>query len=141
MLELQLKLEKLGFELLDDKKSLLIDKIKTAIIELVHRQESLEKTRISDYLKKHVNYDYNYISHLFSSTEGITIEQYFINQKIEKVKELLVYDELSATEIAYRLGYSSLAHLSGQFKKSTGMTPSQFRKLKDMKLRKTLDKV
>ena len=134
------KLERLGFELLDDKKSRLIDKIKTSIIDLVQGQNSLENIKLSDWIKKRVNYDYNHVSHLFSNTEGITIEQYFINQKIEKVKELLIYDELSATEIAYRLGYSSLAHLSGQFKKHTGMTPSQFKKLKDVKFRKSLDK-
>ena len=135
------KLNELGFELLDNKKSQLIDKIKTCIIELVHRQGSLEKIKLSELIKNKVNYDYNHISHLFSSIEGITIEQYFINQKIEKAKELLVYDELSATEISHRLGYSSLAHLSGQFKKNTGMTPSQFKKLNDVQLRKPLDKV
>lgn len=138
---LKSRLETLGFELIDDKKSQLIDKIKVSIIDLVHRHESLEKIKLSDYLKKTVNYDYNHISHLFSSIEGITIEQYFINHKIEKVKELLVYDELSATEIAYQLGYSSLAHLSGQFKKITGMTPTQFKKLKDNNIRKPLDQV
>ena len=135
------RLEALGFELIDDKRGQLIDKIKTSIIDLVHRQESLEKIKLSDYLKKNVNYDYNHISHLFSSIEGITIEQYFINHKIEKVKELLVYDELNATEIAYQMGYSSLAHLSGQFKKVTGMTPTQFKKLDGGKIRKSLDKV
>jgi len=138
---LERRLNELGFELLDDKKSQLIDKIKTSVIELVHQQESLEKTRLSDYLKRQVNYDYNHISHLFSSIEGITVEQYFIQQKIEKAKELLVYDELSATEIAFRLGYSSLAHLSGQFKKITGMPPSEFKKLKNSSLRKALDKI
>lgn len=137
---LKAKLEELGFELLDDKRSRLIDKIKTSIIELIHGQNSLEKIRLSDYIKDKVNYDYNHVSHLFSSTEGITIEQYFINQKIEMVKELLIYGEQSATEIAYQLGYSSLAHLSGQFKKNTGMTPSEFKKLKDVKFRKPLDK-
>lgn len=135
------RLQALGFELLDDKRSQMIDKIKTSVIDLVHRQDSLEKIKLSDYLKKQVNYDYNHISHLFSSIEGITIEQYFINHKIEKVKELLVYDELNTTEIAYRMGYSSLAHLSGQFKKMTGMTPTQFKKLKDTTTRKPLDKV
>lgn len=139
--KLKVRLNDLGFELLDDKKSQLIDKIKTAIIELIHQQESLEKTRLSDYLKRQVNYDYNHISHLFSSIEGVTVEQYFIQQKIEKAKELLVYDELSATEIAFRLGYSSLAHLSGQFKKITGMPPSEFKKLKNPSLRKALDKI
>jgi AraC-like DNA-binding protein len=138
--DFKLKLEHLGFELLDDKKSRLIDKIKTSIIELVHGEGSLENIKLSAHIKEQINYDYNHISHLFSNTEGMTIEQYFINQKIEKIKELLIYDELSATEIAYRLGYSSLAHLSGQFKKHTGMTPSQFKKLKDVKLRKSLDK-
>jgi len=138
---LKQRLHALGFELLDDKKSQLIDKIKTAVIELVHQQETLEKTRLSDYLKRQVNYDYNHISHLFSSIEGITVEQYFIQQKIEKAKELLVYDELSTTEIAYKLGYSSLAHLSGQFKKITGMPPSEFKKLKNPSLRKSLDKI
>ena len=138
---LKARLEALSFELLDDKRSQLIDKIRTCVIDLVHRQESLEKVKLSDYLKKQVNYDYNHISHLFSSIEGITIEQYFINHKIEKVKELLVYDELNATEIAYRMGYSSLAHLSGQFKKVTGMTPTQFKKLKNTSSRKALDKV
>lgn len=138
--DLKLKLEALGFELLDDKKSRLIDKIKTSIIELVHGANSLEDIKLSGYIKEQINYDYNHVSHLFSSTEGITIEQYFINQKIERIKELLIYDELSMTEISFQLGYSSLAHLSGQFKKNTGMTPSQFKKLKDVKFRKTLDK-
>ncbi len=138
--KLQLKLERLGFEILDNKKSRLIDKVKTSIIELVHKKDSLEKIKLSQYLQERVNHDYSHISHIFSSTEGITIEQFFINQKIERIKEILIYDELSATEIAYRLGYSSLAHLSGQFKKNTGMTLSQFKKLKDVKYRKTLDK-
>lgn len=137
---LKLRLERLGFELLDDKKSRLIDKIKTAIIELVHGENTLEKIKLSDYIRDKVNYDYNHVSHLFSSKEGVTIEQYFINQKVERIKEMLIYDEQSATAIAYQLGYSSLAHLSGQFKKHTGMSPSEFKKLKDVKLRKTLDK-
>jgi len=138
--ELRLRLEGLGFELLDDKKSRLIDKVKTSIIELVHGENLLQKIKLSDYITEQVNHDYNHVSHLFSSTEGITLEQYVINQKIERVKELLIYDEQSMTDIAYQLGYSSLAHLSGQFKKNTGMTPSQFKKLKDVKFRKTLDK-
>ena len=138
--KLQLKLEQLGFEILDNKKSRLIDKVKISIIELVHKKDSLDKIKLSDYIRERVNYDYSHISHIFSSTEGITIEQFFINQKVERIKELLIYDELNATEIAYRLGYSSLAHLSGQFKKNTGMTLSQFKKLKDVKYRKTLDK-
>lgn len=138
---LKIRLELLGFELLDDKKSQLIDKMKTSIMELVHRQDTLEKIKLSDYLKQQVNYDYNHISQLFSSIEGITVEQYFINHKVEKVKELLVYDELNATEIAYRLGYSSLSHLSGQFKKVTGMTLTQFKALKNSIIRIPLDKI
>ena len=137
---LRLKLERLGFELLDDKKSRLIDKVKTSVIELVQGENLLQKMRLSDYITEQVNHDYNHVSHLFSSTEGITLEQYVINQKIERIKELLIYDEQSMTDTAYQLGYSSLAHLSGQFKKNTGMTPSQFKKLKDVKFRKTLDK-
>ena len=138
---LTIKLNNLGFEILDNKKSCLIDKIKTTIVQLVHHQDSLTKIKLSDFLKSKINYDYNHISHLFSSIEGVTIEQYYINQKIEKAKELLVYDEHTTTEIAHRLGYSSLAHMSGQFKKVTGMTPSQFKKLNDLKLRKPLDQV
>lgn len=141
LVDLESRLKNLGFEMLDDKKSRLIDKIKTSIIELVHRKDSLDKIKLSDYLKSQVNYDYNHISHIFSSIEGVTIEQYFINQKIEKIKEWLVYDELTTAEIALRLGYSSLAHLSGQFKKTTGMTPSQFKKLNNTQLRKPLDQV
>lgn len=139
--DLAKQLSQLGFELLDDKKSRIIDKIKTSVIQLVHQQESLGKIKISDYLKSQLNYDYNHISHLFSSIEGITVEQYYINQKIERAKELLFYDQLSTTEIAHRLGYSSLAHMSSQFKKVAGMTPSQFKKLQGNDLRKPLDKV
>lgn len=135
------RLEKLGFALIDDRKAQLIDKIKLAVIELVQKKESLERIKLSDFVSEKLHHDYSHLSHLFSSVEGITLEQYFILQKVEKVKELLVYDELSATEIAYRLGYSSVAHLSGQFKKMTGMSPSQFKKLKGSQLRKALDKV
>lgn len=141
LLLIKSNIEPLGFELLGDKKSQLIDRVKNSIIELVHRQESLEKIKISDHIRETANQDYSHVSHLFSNIEGMTIEQYYINHKIEKVKELLVYDELSTTEIAYRLGYSSLAHLSGQFKKVTGMTPSQFKKLKDLDSRLPIDKV
>lgn len=120
-----------GFELLDDQKVKLIEQIKNEIVNLVHYSELDEmKVNLSTHLSGKLHRDYNYLSNLFSSVESTTIEQYFILQKIEKVKELLVYDELSLSEIAYKLGYSSVAHLSNQFKKITGSTPSEFKKLK-----------
>ncbi|MBK9283039.1 MAG: helix-turn-helix transcriptional regulator [Sphingobacteriaceae bacterium] len=128
----------LGFELIDDKRSRIIEKIKTLIVDLVHNKNNNIKINLSDYLTQHITQDYNTISNLFSEVEGITIEKYFINQKIEKVKELLVYDELTLSEISYRLNYSSIAHLSNQFKKTTGYTPSYFKKLKHKK-RKQID--
>ena len=130
----------LGFELIDDKKSRLIEHIKTLIIELVHHNNNKLKINLSDYLSDKLHLDYNYISNLFSEIEGTTIEKYIIAQKIEKVKELLVYDELTLSEIAFRLNYSSTAHLSSQFKKVTGLTPSHFKTIKTNK-RKPLDKV
>lgn len=135
------RIEPLGFELLTDRKSRLIDQAKNAIIELVHYQDSLEKIKISDYLAAKIHHDYNHISQLFSATENLTIEQYYINQKVEKVKELLAYDELSMKEIAWRLGYSSPAHLGNQFKKVTGITPGEFKKNRNTDARKPLDKV
>lgn len=137
---IQSTLESLGFELIDDKKSRIIEKIKTTIIDLVHNQDNESKENLSDLLSKEVNQDYNYLSNLFSEVEGTTIEKYFIAQKIEKVKELLVYDELSLSEIAFRLNYSSVAYLSNQFKKVTGLTPSYFKQIKIDK-RKPLDEV
>lgn len=137
----QLRVEALGFELINDKKSQLIEAIKKQLIQFVRGQEELEKLKLSDYLSQSLYHDYNYLSHLFSSVEGVTIEQYLIHQKIERAKELLVYDELSLTEIAYRQGYSSVAHLSRQFKKVTGMTPSAFKQLRDPAQRQSLDKV
>jgi AraC family transcriptional regulator len=135
------KIEPLGFELINDKKSRLIESVKKYVIAFVQHQDRPEKTKISDYLRDHLHRDYTYLSNLFSAVEGVTIEQYFINQKIEKTKEFLVYDELTLTEIAFRLGYSSVAHLSRQFKKVTGLTPSHFKRLKDSKQRKSIDKV
>lgn len=130
----------LGFELIDDKKSLLIERIKNIIIEQVHHQDSDSKQNLSDVLSKELRHDYNYLSNLFSEVEGTTIEKYLIAQKIEKVKELLIYDELSLSEIAFRMHYSSVAYLSNQFKKVTGLTPSQFKQVKEDK-RKPLDQV
>ena len=131
----------LGFELINDKKGRLIEGIKKHVIAFVQQSETRENTKLSDYLAGHLHQDYNYLSNLFSSVEGVTIERYFINQKIEKTKELLVYGELTLTEIAFRLGYSSVAHLSGQFKKVTGLTPSHFKGLRDSRQRKSIDKV
>lgn len=135
----RIKIEKLGFELLDDKASRIIDKIKTLIIEAVHHSENPLKIKLSEFLKENLNYDYNYLSNLFSSVEGTTIENYFILQKTEKVKELLIYDELNLNEIADRLGYSSASHLSNQFKKVTGMSAGEFKKIRDVKQRSSLD--
>ena len=130
-----------GFELIDDRKSRIINRIKTLIIEFIHHdREKPEHMNLSDFLSKEIGHDYSYLSNLFSSVEGLTIEKYLIHQKIEKVKELLVYDELSLNEISYQLGYSSVQHLSNQFKKITGLTPSHFKKIKISK-RNPLDKV
>ncbi len=134
------RLDQLGFELLDDAKMQIIEKIKIAIIEYVHYRIGDQRLNFSELLTSKVHKDYSYLSKLFSDTEGITIEKYLIHQKVEKVKELIVYDELSLSEIAYQLGYSSVAHLSTQFKKITGLTPTHFKKIPGNK-RKTLDKV
>lgn len=130
-----------GFELIDDRKSKIINRIKTLIIEFIHYdREKPEHINLSDFLAGELDHDYSYLSNLFSSVEGITIEKYLIHQKIEKVKELLVYDELSLNEISFQLGYSSVQHLSNQFKKITGLTPSHFKKIKNSR-RNPLDKV
>lgn len=133
-------IEPLGFELIDDRKSRIIEKIKNVIIDLVHHKDSQLRTNLSDLLSDELNHDYSYLSNLFSEVEGTTIEKYFIAQKIEKVKELLVYDELSLSEIAYRLNYSSVAYLSNQFKRVTGLTPGHFKQIREIK-RKPLDEV
>ncbi len=130
----------LGFEVIDDKKSRIIEQIKNTIIDLVHQQDNEIKANLSDVLSEKLNHDYNYLSNLFSEVEGTTIEKYLIAQKIEKVKELLVYDELSLSEIAYRMNYSSVAYLSNQFKKVTGLSPSHFKQIREDK-RKPLDEV
>lgn len=133
-------LELLGFELIEDKSSRIIENIKAIIIDLIQNKNSELQTNLSDLLSSELKHDYSYLSNLFSVVEGITIEKYFIAQRIEKVKELLVYDELSLTEIAYKLNYSSVAYLSSQFKKVTGLTPGHFKKIGEDK-RKPLDKV
>jgi YesN/AraC family two-component response regulator len=120
-------LKKAGFELIDDKKSILIEKIKTLIIELVHYTDGQIKVNLSDYLSEKLSYNYTYLSGLFSEVKGISIEKFYLTHKIERVKELIVYDELSLTEIANKLHYSSIAHLSNQFKKMTGLRPSEFK--------------
>lgn len=133
----------LGFERIDDRKARLIESIKNKVIEMVHHADHIDrKFNWSDILSEALHYEYNYLSNLFSSVEGITLEQYIIGQKTEKVKELLFYDELNLSEIAHKLGYSSVAHLSGQFKKITGFTPSALKKSRAVdKERKSLDKV
>jgi AraC-like DNA-binding protein len=135
-------LETNGFELLDDKQGILVEKIKTLVIEKIQATQpgEIEKFNFSKYLSENLNVTYQYLSHLFSSLEDTTIEKYIIHQKIEKVKELLVYDELTLSEIAFNLGYSSVQHLSSQFKKVTGFTPSHYKSLKHKK-RIPLDKV
>jgi AraC-like DNA-binding protein len=122
---------KSGLELMDDKKSVLIQKIKNIIVELVHYSEEPLAINFSEYLSQKLNHDYTYLANLFSEVQGTTIEKFFIVHKIERVKELLVYNEMNLTEIAYKMHYSSVAHLSAQFKKVTGLTPSHFKQLKD----------
>jgi AraC-like DNA-binding protein len=130
MKKLDKGLRKSGLEVMDDKKSMLIEKIKNIIIEMVHYSDGQLKKNLSDYLTSKLNYDYTYLANLFSEVQGTTIEQYYINHKIERVKELIIYDELNLKEIAFKLHYSSIAHLSSQFKKVTGLTPSHFKNLK-----------
>jgi AraC-like DNA-binding protein len=128
---IDMTLRKSGLELIDDKKSILIQKVKSLIIELVHYSETPLINNLSSYLSQKLDYDYTYLSNLFSEVNGATIEKFFISHKIERVKELLVYDELTLTEIARRMRYSSLSHLSAQFKKVTGLTVSHFKKLEN----------
>jgi len=137
--EISEHLKLFGFELIDDKKSRIIDKIKTLIIDLVHNKNNEINTNLSHYLVSYLHQDYNTLSNLFSEVESTTIEKFFINQKIEKVKELLMYDEMNLSEIAFMLNYSSIAHLSNQFKKVTGFSPTYFKQLKDKKRRQIED--
>jgi AraC-like DNA-binding protein len=124
-------LQSSGLELMDDKRAILIERIKNAIIEMVHHSEDMIKVNFSDYLSEKLNYDYTYLANLFSEVQGTTIEHFIISHKIERIKELIIYDELNITEIAWKLNYSSVAHLSNQFKKVTGLSPSHFKQLKD----------
>ena len=141
--DLDAALLELGFERIDDRKARLIEAIKNKIIQLIHHSDGVDiKVNWSRILSEQMHYEYNYLSSLFSSVEGITVEQYIIRQKIEKVKELLFYDELTLSQIANRLGYSSVAHLSAQFKKVTGLTPSEMKKSRDLHHnRKPLDSI
>lgn len=133
--QLDNSLKKLGFELIGDRKSRMIEQIKNEIVYLVHHSDEILKTNLSSWLADRLHYDYTYLSNLFSEVEGTTIEKYYIAQRIEKVKELLVYDELSLSEIADAMGYSSAAYLSSQFKKVTGLTPTFYKSIKETKRR------
>lgn len=137
---LDVGLRKTGLHLMDDKKSILVEKIKLIIIELVHYTDEQIKVNLSDYISEKLNMEYAYLTNLFSEVKGTTIESYYLAHKIERVKELIVYDELNLSEIAFKMHYSSVAHLSNQFKKMTGLSPSHFRNLKH-KRRKALGDV
>ena len=137
--EFSRNLKKSGLELLDDKKNILVEKIKSVIIEMIHYSDEVPKVNDSDYISEKLGYNYTHLSNIFSEVKGITIQQYIILHKIERVKELLIYDELNLTEIAYLLNYSSVAHLSNQFKKITGLTPTYFKSLKEKRSRNLED--
>jgi YesN/AraC family two-component response regulator len=138
--QLRTTLQEAGLELMEDKRAILLEKIKLAIIDIVHHREEDMKINFSHYLSEKLDYDYTHLANIFSEASGTTIEQYMIAQKIERIKELITYDELNITEIAWKMNYSSVAHLSNQFKKVTGLTPSHFRKIKENK-RQTLEEV
>jgi AraC-like DNA-binding protein len=125
---------KTGLEVLDDKKSILIEKIKNVVIEMIHYSDELPKENFSDYISEKLGYDYTYLANTFSEVKGMTLQHFIIINKVEKVKELLLYDELNLTEISYKLNYSSVAHLSNQFKKVTGLSPSFYKQLKQRRL-------
>ena len=128
--QFKMALHNAGLELMDDKRAVLIEKIKNVIVEMVHFSDELPRVNFSDYLSEKLSYDYTYLANLFSEVQGTTIEKFTINHKIERVKELIIYDELSITEIAWKMNYSSVAHLSNQFKKVTGLSPSHFKQMK-----------
>jgi len=138
--QLKIALLKSGLELMDDKRAVLIEKIKNAIIEMVHHSDEIIKTNFSEFLSKKLDHNYTYLSNLFSEVQGTTIEHFIIAHKIERVKELIIYDELNLTEISYKMNYSSVAHLSNQFKKVTGFSPSHYKQLKE-KRRKPIEEI
>lgn len=128
--QLRASLLESGLELMDDKKAILIEKIKNIIIEMIHYSDEIVKTNFSDFLSEKLNHNYTYLANLFSEVQGTTIEQFIISNKVERIKELIIYDELNITEISWKMNYSSVAHLSNQFKKVTGLSPSHFKLLK-----------
>jgi AraC-like DNA-binding protein len=129
--QLKIALLDSGLELMDDKRAVLIEKIKNTIVEMVHHSDEIIKINFSEYLSEKLNHDYTYLANLFSEVQGTTIEQFIISHKVERIKELIIYDELNITEIAWKMNYSSVAHLSNQFKKVTGLSPSHFKQLKE----------
>lgn len=139
--ELKKNLLTSGLELLDDKKAILIEKIKNVIIELIHYSDELPNMNYSDYIAEKLDHNYSYLSNIFSEVQGVTIEHYIIHHKIERVKELLLYDEFNLTQISQMMNYSSVAHLSNQFKKVTGLTPTYFKELKSFKQRIALENI
>lgn len=138
--ELKAGLLLIGLELMDDKRAILIQRIKNVIIEMVHHSDEMPQVNFSTFLSEKLTYDYTYMANLFSEVQGTTIEQFIISHKIERIKELIIYDELNLTEISYKMNYSSVAHLSNQFKKMTGLTPSHFKQLKG-KRRKPIEDI
>ena len=129
--QLRIGLFNSGLELMSDKRAILVEKIKNIVIEMVHHSDKLIKTNFSHFLSEKLNHDYTYLANLFSEVQGTTIEQFIISHKIARIKELIIYDELNITEIAWKMNYSSVAHLSTQFKKNTGFSPSHFKQMKD----------
>jgi len=128
--QLRLALLDIGFELMDNKRAVLVERIKNVIIDMVHYSDEVIKTNFSDYLSEKLNHDYTYLANLFSEVQGTTIEKFIINHKVERIKELIIYGELNISEIAWKMNYSSVAHMSNQFKKVTGLTPTHFKQLK-----------